>query len=385
VKIAILGFGIEGHSTYEYWNKPENDITICDQNESADIPVGVKTKLGPTYLNNLAGFDILVRTASLNPALIIGANNQDILDKVTTNTNEFFRVSPTKNIIGITGTKGKGTTSTLVTKLLQASGHTVHLGGNIGNGAIELLKHKISPTDWVVLELSSYQLMDFKHSPLIGVCLMVVPEHLNWHLDLSDYLASKANLFKGQAESDKVIFYADNQYSKQIVEASHAHKIPYLQSPGAYVDDNHFVIGGQVICSTDEVKLIGKHNWQNICAALTIYWQVDQNTEIARQVVTNFSGLEHRLELVRELDGVKYYNDSFASVPDATMAAVEAIEGPKVVIIGGFDRGLELVGLAAKLKEHNEDIAQVIVIGESSQRLRGAFEEAGFSKYDCNS
>jgi len=385
VKIAILGFGIEGHSAYEYWNKEDNEITICDRDESIEIPSDGHSKLGPTYLSDLDQFDLIVRSPSLYPGDIVKANSSSILDKVTTSTNDFFKMSPSKNIIGVTGTKGKGTTSTLIANLLKASGRRVHLGGNIGSSAIDLLKNQIQPDDWIVLELSSFQLIDLKYSPVIAVCLMIAPEHLNWHLDMDEYINAKSNIFKYQMISDTAIYFADNSYSKKLAEKSPGRKIPYFAKPGAVVDDDNFVIDDQVICKTSEIKLIGKHNWQNICAALTAYWQVDQNQTVARDVMIGFNGLEHRLELFSAKNGIRYYNDSFASVPDATMAAIESIPGQKVMIIGGFDRGLDLSNLANSIKQHEIEVERVILIGASAQRTAEALERANFFNFQiCN-
>ena len=381
MKIAILGFGVEGHLAYDHWNDSENQITICDQSESIIIPDHAPSKLGPNYLDNLKSFDLIVRSPSLHPNDIVKANGPEILDKVTTTTNEFFKLSPSKNIIGVTGTKGKGTTSTLLTKLLEASGHRVHLGGNVGNGAMDLLKNDIQADDWVVLELSSFQLIDLKRSPHIAVCLMVAPEHLNWHQDMDEYVSAKANIFVNQTYSDIAIYYAQNEYSKQLAEASSGIKIPYFEAPGAYVDNGEVIISEQTICRTDELKLIGQHNWQNVCAALTAFWRVSQNIEVAHSVITSFLGLEHRLELVREFNGIKYYNDSFASAPTATIAAIEAINGSKVLIIGGFDRNIGLNDLAQSIKNHEFEIKSVILVGASRLRVSESLQNVDFNNY----
>ena len=384
MKIAILGFGVEVRAAFDYWNTKDNKITICDQNKSAEIPHGTHSKLGDNYLSDLSEYDLIVRTAGLNPTEIIKANSPEIVEKITTINNEFFRVVPTKNIIGVTGTKGKGTTSTLITKLLEASGKTVHFGGNVGVGTLGLLKQNISPSDWVVLELSSYQLTDLKYSPHISVCLMIVPEHLNWHLDMQDYINSKRNIFNYQTADDIAIYYADNPYSSALAQSSPGVKIPYLTAPGAYVKENNILIDDVVVCSTTEVQLIGEHNLQNICAAITAYWQIDKNIDTVRKVITSFRGLEHRIELVRQLNGIFYYNDSYASVPDATIAAIEAIKTDKVVIIGGFDRNLDLTDLANTIKKHQNDITKVILIGQSAMRTAKSLSEAEYDNFQIS-
>jgi UDP-N-acetylmuramoylalanine--D-glutamate ligase len=379
MNVAIVGFGIEGKAAYKYWSDQAAQITICDQDTNKQLPDGVEKQLGDDYLKDLDRFDVIFRTNGLNPEILL-ENNPGIADKITTSINEFLRVSPTKHIIGITGTKGKGTTSTLTAKMLETAGEHVLLGGNIGISAFDLLP-KASPDTWVVLELSSFQLSDLKYSPAIAVCLMVVPEHLNWHGDMDEYILAKAHLFEHQSPADLAIYYSKNDISRRIAGYSPALKMPYYASPGAFVQNGEIIIAGNTVCRTDELKLLGEHNWQNVCAALTVVWQVTQNIEAVRSVLTSFSGLPHRLEFVREANGVKYYNDSFAATPDAAMAAMDAIKEPKVMIMGGFDRNLPLDHLAGAIAGHEDDIRKVVIIGASGERFASELEKVGFSKY----
>lgn len=385
MKVAILGYAGQGQSSYEYWNRDGNKITICDQDASIEIPAGAASQLGDNYLSNLDGFDLLIRTPALHPNEIVkaNANNSQILDKVWSNTNEFMKVCPTKNVIGVTGTKGKGTTSTLVSQMLEACGKQVHLGGNIGTPPLELLKNKITPDDWVVLELANFQLIDLKHSPAIGICLMIEPEHLNWHADIDEYMEAKRQMFRHQGEDGLAVYYADNNYSLSIAQASPGLLLPFMQSPGAEViEDIKIVIEGTEICKTSEIKLLGKHNWQNICAALTAVWQISPEPDKLRKVIASFMGLPHRLEFVREVDGVKYHNDSFASAPGATLAAMDAIEGMKIMIVGGFDRGLDLKDLARGFLTHQDSIRRAVLVGASAHRLESELKAHGFANYD---
>lgn len=380
MKIAILGYGLEGQAAHDYWREG-NEITICDQNPDLVVPDGIQKSLGENYLANLDGFDVIVRSPFVKPKDIASNNSPEILEKVTSNTNEFFRVCPTKNIIGVTGTKGKGTTSTLITKLLESTGKHVHLGGNIGIPALSLLNENIQSDDWVVLELSSYQLSDLRYSPHLAACLLVEPEHLDWHEDLQDYIDAKSNLFRQQTDQDIAVYFADNQRSTEIASTSKGQKIPYFAQPGALVQDGTVMIDGQAICRTDELKLLGEHNWQNVCAALTVVWQASQDAEAFRSVLTSFAGLPFRIELRTERHGIKYYNDSFASNPPATMAAIKAIPEPKIVIVGGFDRNLPLEQYAEFLKLNELSIKKLLVIGASGDRLVSALDAANFKKY----
>jgi UDP-N-acetylmuramoylalanine--D-glutamate ligase len=384
MKIAILGYGREGQAAYAYWSTADNQLTICDQDKALALPGGATGQLGPTYLEGLEQFDLIVRTPGLYPGEIVAANTPAILDKVTTNTNEFFQVCPSKNLIGVTGTKGKGTTATLITKLLRGVGKRVHLGGNIGTPPLALLQESIQPDDWVVLELSSFQLIDLKQSPHIAVCLMIAPEHLNWHASFEEYVTAKSQLFSHQAATDYAIYFATNDISKKIAANGQGTKLPYYSPPGAYVQDDTIVIDDQTICKVDELQLLGKHNWQNVCAAITAVWQISQDVEKMHAVVTSFRGLEHRLELVREINGVTYYNDSFASTPDAAAAAIEAIAGQKILILGGFDRQLPLEQLAQSVASAAQELRRVLLIGQSAQRLAETLTRAGCTNYQLS-
>lgn len=383
MKVAILGFGIEGRSAYSYWSEKGAEITICDQNKQLAAPKDAKTKLGDDYLKGLDAYDVVCRTASINPTAILEAT-PGIADKITTVINEFLRVCPTKNTIGITGTKGKGTTSTLIARMLEAAGKSVFLGGNIGRSPLDFLP-EVTPDSWVVLELSSYQLSDIKYSPHIAVGLMVSPEHLTWHEDLDDYIEAKTNLFRHQEPDDIAIYYADNEVSHRLASVSPGAKITYYAAPGAYIKDEAVVIDNTELCKTNELRLLGKHNWQNVCAAVTAVWQVTQDVAAIRSVLTTFSGLPHRLEFVREFEGVLFYNDSFASAPPAATAAIEAIPGPKILILGGYDRLLPLQDLATSIKAHETEVKNVLLIGVSAQRTSEALAKAGYTQYFISS
>ena len=378
MKIAILGYGSQGQAAYEYWREG-HEITVCDKAAGLAVPDGVETQLGTDYLRDLDRFDLIVRSPGILPQAIAEANPAApvILDKVTTVTNEFFRVCPTKHIIGVTGTKGKGTTSTLIARMLEADGQRVHLGGNIGIPPLELLRAGIKPEDWVVLELANFQLIDLRYSPPVAVCLMVVPEQLDWHPSVEDYFKSKSQLFRWQTADDVAIYYAENADSRRIAEASPGRKIPYMAAPGAVVQDGKIMINDQDICETGQIKLPGKHNWQNICAAVTAVWQVSQNPEAIREIATNFTGLEHRLQMVRELHGVRYYDDSYGTTPETAMVAVEAFEGPKIVILGGRGKGIPFDKLAKKIAAQ-PNMKKVIVIGETGDEIAQLLRENGY-------
>lgn len=381
MKIAIIGYGDQGRSAYEYWNTADNEITICDRNESLQLPETAQKQLGIYYLHRLDRFDLIVRSPSIKPKDIVEQNSSDILDKVTTVTNEFLKVAPSRNFIAVTGTKGKGTTSSLIAKMLEASSYRVHLGGNIGIPPLDLLKNDIKADDWIVLELANFQLIDLQQSPHIAVCLMVAPEHMDWHADTDEYYNAKSQLFRHQTSDDIAIYNANNEISTRIASTSKGWKIPYMAFPGGQVIDGRIQIDDQTICDTSELKLLGRHNWENVCAAVTAVWKVTQNIPAMRDVLTSFSGLEHRLELVRELDGVKYYDDSFGTMPDTAIVAIQAFAQPKVIILGGSDKGADFTALASVVA--HSDVRQVLLIGQQADKIRQALDGQGFHDYQA--
>lgn len=374
--VAIIGYGIEGQGALKHFSRLGHDVTVCDQNQAIIVPEGTLTQLGPNYLHNLDRFDVVFRSSGIHPR-IITKDNPNIGHKVTSVYDEFFAHCPTKNVIGVTGTKGKGTTSTLITKILQAAGKTVFLGGNIGISVLGFLE-AIQPDDWVVLEASSFQLLDTNHSPDIAVCLMVTPEHLNWHADMDEYTNAKANLFAHQTSKGTAIFYAHNDMSAKIAARSPGKHIPYSAEPGAIVDESgNITIDGHTICAVKELKLLGKHNWQNACAAVTAAWQVTQSVIPIRNALTTFSGLEHRLEFVREYNGIRYYDDSFGTTPETAIVAVEAFPEPKVLIMGGSDKGASFTAVADTIVRNNVNC--VITIGATGPAIATALRDRGFT------
>lgn len=387
MRVAILGYGTEGQAAVSYWNTEGNHLTICDQNEVI-APEGVATKTGADYLKDLHTFDVIVRSPGIYPGDIANANpdHPHILDKITSVTNEFFKVCPSKNIIGVTGTKGKGTTSTLISKLLEAAGKTVHLGGNIGVAPLEMLHNGIQPNDWVVLELSSFQLIDLHHSPKVGVCLMIAPEHLNWHAEMEEYIVAKQQLFVHQTVHDLTVYNRANAYSKDVAGVSPAPKITYevpspnaepLETRGVYYKDDTVYVDTTAVCTAADIALLGRHNLENICAAVAATWQlIGQDPAIIKKVLKTFKGLPHRLELVRTFKDVDYYDDSFGTTPETAIVAIQAFEQPKVVILGGSSKGAAYENLAQVVASHN--VRTAVLIGDTAPAIEKALRAAGY-------
>ncbi len=372
MRVAILAWSdldqSESIQTYEWFKRQGAEITAYYWGQP-QIPGDVK-KMPVEVGQEIPGideYDLIVRGPAVHPRQI------KTTKPVTTLTNIFFENCPTKNVIGITGTKGKGTTSTLVTKMLQANGHRVWLGGNIGHPLLNEIQF-IQQDDWVVLEISAAQAIDIKYSPHIAACLMVVPEHLDWHTDLDEYLMAKRQLFAHQAASDLTIYNALNENSIDITKFSTGRRVGYaVPDPGAetQLKDGAYVDGATIyyrqtpVSNTDSVRLRGRHNLENICAAICCVWDITNgNVPAIKEVIHSFHGLEHRIELVRELNGVQYYNDSFSTAPETAIAAIKSFDAPKVLILGGADKQIPFVELANVIIQ--SDVRQVILIDNSA-------------------
>jgi UDP-N-acetylmuramoylalanine--D-glutamate ligase len=252
------------------------------------------------------------------------------------------------------------------------------VGGNIGTPPLDFLP-KVRANHMVVLELSSFQLMDLDLSPHIAVALMIVPEHMDWHRNLREYVAAKGNIFWHQHPDDVAVYNAKNDFSTQIGQLSPGTKLPYLEAPGAYIEGDRIIIDGTEICRTHEVGLLGPHNLENICAAITATWDlVGKDPGPIARAVKGFTGLEHRLELVRDVGGVRFYNDSFSTTPETAIAAIRAFDEPKVIIMGGSDKHSDYTALAEEISRSK--VRYSVLIGEMGAKIKAALDAAGVRK-----
>lgn len=376
--VCLVGFGVENRSVRRYFENKNVSVTICDQNPDTELPKGVEAQLGDQYLDNLNRFDVIVRSVGINPSIIL-EKNPGTEAKITTAVNLFFEEC-SATIVGITGTKGKGTTSTLVHKIFEAAGKKTLLAGNIGLPMLDTLVEAQS-CDYVVLELSSFQLYDLRRSPQVAACLMVVPEHLNWHEDMDDYKNAKANIFRYQRPSDRAIFNNDNANSIDIASISKGLKLSYStagNSAESYLKDGSIYYKETKIADISEIKLLGTHNLENICAAIaTTYDLIGGNVEAIRSIITTFSGLPYRLELRRELDEVRYYNDSFSTTPETAIAAINAIVQPKIIVLGGSDKGADFNDLADCVSRSN--VKHVLAIGDRGPIIADLLRSRGYN------
>lgn len=332
-KILIVGRGIEGNAAYKYLKKhlPIPVIDVVDQKD------------GGNYLEKQKDYDIAIKSPGVKPELI----------KIpyTTATNIFLSNAKGK-IIGITGTKGKSTTSTLIYKMLRAQGLDTYLGGNIGQSPLDFIDN-LNDNSWTVLEMSSYQLNDLKKRPHIAVILMITSEHLDYHKTQQNYVDAKRNLLRFQTPQDFAIINKDYPVSHKL-SIHTLGKIFQISrkreaQDGCFIKDNAVWISKndkkEKIIDTDKIKLLGRHNLENVCAACMAASLSGVSKINIVKVLEEFGGLEHRLEFVGKKNGILFYNDSLATVPEAAIEAMEALPDTETLIAGGHDRGLDYASL----------------------------------------
>lgn len=362
MKIALLGYDIENASAYDYLIRkhPEASFTVYDQRDepARQLPDGVDFIGGVTDFWHVEA-DLLVRSPG------IALSKIDITKEVTTATKLFFSECHAP-IIGVTGSKGKGTTSSLIAAILSAAGKTVHLVGNIGRPALGELS-SIKKDDIVVYELSSFQLWDLNVSPQVAVVLHIEPDHLDVHADFEDYVNAKAHIAQYQTENNIVVYNASNEHACAIADRSAGFHLPYQSDEYAHVKDNAFWFGAQKMCSVDALHLPGAHNQDNACAAINAVRNWVKDGKTIADGFAAFEGLPHRLKLVATKANVSYYDDSIATTPGSAIAAMHAFGTPKIMILGGSRKGADFVELA--------DVAQVshvklaLLIGEEAASI----------------
>ncbi|HRF28784.1 MAG TPA: UDP-N-acetylmuramoyl-L-alanine--D-glutamate ligase [Candidatus Saccharibacteria bacterium] len=373
MRIAIAGFGKEGRANYDYWNTPDNELTIVDEREQlTDLPTGAATILGEGAFGKLAEFDMVVRTASLRPDKIVTNG------KIWSATNEFFAKCEAP-IIGVTGTKGKGTTCSLIASILRAAGKTVHLVGNIGVPALAELNN-IQATDIVVFEASSFQLWDIEKSPQTAVVLKVEQDHMDVHHGMEEYITAKAQIVRYMTSDQTVYYHPTYQFSRRIAtmyETAKAKRYGIKDDSAAYVSDGSFMQNDAVICSLKTMQIPGEHNIENACAAISASLEYTQDFQAIEQGLRNFDGLPHRLKFIREVNGVRYFDDSYSSAPAAAIAAVRAHSEPQIILLGGYDKGASYEELAREIKQSS--VKHAVLYGQTRQAIRDALVGAGLS------
>jgi UDP-N-acetylmuramoylalanine--D-glutamate ligase len=375
-KIAVLGLGMEGKDVVNSLIKEGyTDITILDRKEKKDLDLKgidvskVKFITGDNYLKlGLLEYKIIFRSPGFYRYLpeIVKAEEQG--SRITSNIKLFFEKFKGLTI-GVTGTKGKGTTSTLIYEILRQESKNVFLAGNIGSPPLSIL-NKTSSKTIVVLELSSFQLIDSIKSPNIAVVLNITSDHMDWHKDRNEYLNAKKNIIKYQSNYDSKVLNCDYETPKSFADLSPS-KTYYFSKineiSGVYVEDGiiYSNIDGKRfnIGKTNMLLLRGVHNWENVCAAICASILAGAAIKDVKKAVFTFKGLEHRLELVADVKGIKYYNDSFSTNPQTTIAAVNSFTEPITLILGGYDKGLDFEEMV-KLLCKKRNLENIILIGE---------------------
>lgn len=384
-KVGILGLGEENLALVEYLVKSGAEITVCDKKREGELgeyyqkvkDLPVQFRLGPDFLDQIATFDIIFRTPGLlylHPK-IQAAKEQGV--EVSSQTKLFFQLCPCP-IIGVTGTKGKGTTATLISEILNQKSETnqkVYLGGNIGNPPIGFLD-KLTKDDIVVLELSSFQLQDLDKSPHIAVVLDIKVDHLDYHRDEKEYTEAKTNIVRFQQKNDFAVINADYLTSFNFAAQTQAEVFWFSRrksvDQGTWVKNKQeFILRANdqdsLIAKTNEVTLRGEHNLENIAAAITAAYLAGADVSTIIQTVKDFRGLEHRLEFVLEEDGVKFYNDSFSTTPDTTIAAIRSFKEPIILLIGGSEKNAHYDHLGQEIARSS--VKAMINIGQTGQKI----------------
>lgn len=418
--VAVLGYGLEGKATAAYLIKHGLNPVLFDEKPWAEWPpeeqekikaLGLNFIFGPDAFLELKGFDVAFRSPGIKLSELTTYN----LSLITSQTKWFFEHCPAK-IIGVTGTKGKGTTSSLIYEILSVSLRgggaladneailssankrslrsdalarndirRVFLTGNIGATQPFEILDDLKSEDRVVYELSSFQLQDMDRSPHIGVVLMVTQEHLDYHKDINEYVEAKAAITKFQKPDDFAVVNADFENSMKIGKLGHGTKLFFSRqkvvTPGCYA------LGGNVIgigtdgvkidiARTDELGLLGSHNLENVCAAVCAAHAAGASMGAIRSAIRSFKGLEHRLELVAEKNGIKYYNDSFSTTPETAVAAIRSFSEPLIVILGGSTKHSDFSELGSTIASSN-NLRALILIGEEGARIKKEVDAAG--------
>lgn len=379
--ILILGAGLEGKSTYDFLrrNFPEKKLFMADK--STDLlekyaefieDINLELSMGKNYLNGIEKYDLIVKTPG------ISFKNIDISkfeNKITSQLQlllEFVDVFT----IGITGTKGKSTTSSLMNKVLKDQGKDAFLLGNIGEPIFDNIE-KLKKDSIVVLELSSHALQYVKNSPNIAVLLNLYPEHLDFYVSFEEYVNAKFNVAKFQKEEDFFIYNADNfmiqkhpvrktDYAVTLQETSDMKNVVYRKENSIYCKDKY------VMDLDTTLRLKGMHNMNNIMFVFAVCDIMNLNFKKAIETIKNFEALEHRMEFVGEVNLVEYYNDSIATIPEATINTVKALQKVNTIIVGGKDRGVSQNELEEFLK--NSDVENIICLPKTGEFIYHALK-----------
>lgn len=384
-RVAVIGIGVSNQPLLSLLLEAGLDVTACDKKDRAALgtlgdqleKMGCKLHLGPAYLEGLDQ-DVIFRTPGLHPRFLEEAKARG--STVTSEMEVFFDVCPCP-ILAVTGSDGKTTTTTIIARLLEAAGHTVHLGGNIGHPLLAEAD-RMQRDHWAVVELSSFQLMTMKKSPHIAVLTNLAPNHLDIHRDMEEYVEAKARILAYQRPEDRVVCNWDNEITRNLSARTPGKQFFFTRISGQ-IPENGCYISGETIWYRDEkggrpvlplkdILLPGVHNVENYMAAICAVEGLVPD-ETIRAFARTFGGVEHRIEFVRERRGVRWYNDSIASSPSRTMAGLRSFPSKVILIAGGKDKGISYAPLGPVINDH---VRLLILCGATAGVIREAVETA---------
>ncbi len=351
--IAVLGLGVSNRPLVRLLLEFGCAVTGCDRTprEKLDAEVlelerlGCRLSLGDAYLDGLDA-DVVFRTPGMHPSNPAVVKLKEQGAQVTSEMEVFLKLCPCK-VIAVTGSDGKTTTTSLIAAVLEAEGKTVWLGGNIGTPLLPLCR-RMRPEDVAVVELSSFQLMDMQCSPHVAVVTNLAPNHLDVHRDMEEYVEAKTNIFRFQKAGQRLVLNADNAITDGFAGNGETVKFSRLGMADCCLQGHTIFRDGKPVLDTEDILLPGMHNVENYMAAiLAVEGLVEDET--IRRVARSFKGVEHRIELVREKDGVRYYNDSIASSPSRTIAGLRSFDQKVILIAGGYDKHIPFGELAPEI------------------------------------
>lgn len=368
-EICVVGIGISHLPLIYFLTKQGARVTACDKRTRKELgetaekleAIGVKLCLGEGYLSSLAG-DVIFKTPGIRPDLpeFLEAEKKGIL--ITTEMEVFLNLCPA-HITAVSGSDGKTTTTTLIHKMLSMAGFKTHLGGNIGKPLLPEIE-SIHEDDRVVLELSSFQLMTMKTSPQVAVVTNVTPNHLDYHTDYQEYIDAKMNILMHQTTGNLAILNLDNSVTAEYVDKAKSEVVTFSrkQKADVYLEEDVIKAFGEPVLNIRDIKIPGMHNVENYMAAIAAV-RKDVSSDVIRKCAREFGGVPHRIELVRELEGVRYYNSSIDSSPNRTINTLRVFTDPVVLIAGGKDKGIPYDDLGPSIKEH---VKALVLVGATA-------------------
>ena len=393
-KVAFIGAGVSHKTLIKEFVELGAHVTLCDQKKSVEDfgdyaatirELGIDLSLGENYLDGFKGQDIIMRTPGF-----VGYFEKPLQDAmaagtmVTSEVELFFDFCPCP-IVAVTGSDGKTTTTTLIAKFFEAAGRKVHLGGNIGAALLPMLP-EVSPDDVAVVELSSFQLISMHSSPNVAVVTNVTPNHLDHHKDMQEYIDAKRNILLYQKPGGKAVLGYENEVTRAMAADVKGSCRWFTRK--SVVENGGFLRADGMLCMAEngrvtpivrreDVALRGEHNLENLLAAFTAVWGMAEVSTMAA-VAKSFAGVEHRIEPVRTLNGVQWFNDSIATSPTRVIAGLRAFDQKLIIIAGGSDKGISFAPLAPELIAH---VKTLILTGATAQKIEDAVKaDPGFAE-----